>query len=277
MVKMGNVWDRTVEVMNGRTGMIATIAMLGLFLPAVVRDAYVALATPGSAGFAIIGSVLSLAVLLAMIWGQLAIIAVATDPATTRAEAARQARGRLAPAFGLTLLIGLVALIATLPPLVVLARSGFDFAAAARGTAMAMTPPPASTALFVTLYFLVFAILAIWLAARMVVLNPVILNERLGLGAFGRAFRLTRGLTWRIIGVVILFAIVVVVATGAAQAVVGVIFRLALGADGRAIAAFLAGVAGTLVTTGFTALAAVFTAQLYVAAVATTSGTPISE
>ncbi len=265
MVKMGNVWDRTVEVMNGRTGMIAAFAMLGLFVPSVVRDAYVAAATPGTIGFATIGLILSIAVLLTTIWAQLAIIAVATHPSTTREDAARQARARLAPAFGITMLVGVAAFVLILPPIIALALSGFDFVAAARGATMATKPPPAGTALFSALYILILTVVAIWLAARLVLLNPVILNERLGLGAIRRSFTLTRGLVWRIIGVVILFAVVMLVSTAAAQAVVGVVFRLALGADGRGLAAFLADVAGTLVTTGFTAIAAVFTAQLYVA------------
>jgi hypothetical protein len=265
MVKMGSVWDRTVEVLNGRTGMIAAIAILGLFVPSAVRDGYVAAGTPGTVPFAVIGLILSLAALLAMIWGQLAIIAVATHPATTRDDAGRQARARMVPAFGITLLIGLVGLFAMLPPIVALIWSGFDFAAAARGATMATNPPSAGVAIFVVAYVLVFAVVAIWVAARLMLLNPVILNERLGVGAVARSFALTRGLTWRIIGVVILFAIVMIVATSAAQAVIGVIFRLILGESGKGHAAFLAGIAGTIVTTAFTALAAVFTAQLYVA------------
>ncbi|TXC69817.1 hypothetical protein FSB78_01725 [Sphingomonas ginsenosidivorax] len=272
MVKMGNVWDRTVEVLNGRTGMIGSFALLGLFLPSVMRDAYVAAGTPGTIGFALIGLTLSMIALLAMIWAQLAIIAVATHPSTMRADAAHQGRARLGPAFGITMLLGLIAGLAALPPMIGLVLSGFDFAAASRGAAT-MTPPSAGTAVFVSLYFLVYGLFVIWAVARLALLNAVILNERLGVGAIRRSFALTRGLTWRIIGVVVLFAIVLVVATAAAQAVTGVIFRLVLGASGKGLAAFLADVAGTLVTTGFSALAAVFTAQLYVA----TAGTPTSE
>lgn len=264
MVRMGNVWDRTVEVLNGRTGMIGGFALLGLVLPSVVRDAYVAAGTPGTMGFAVIGLTLSLVALLAMIWAQLSIIAVATHPATTRDDAARQGRARLAPAFGMTMLLGLIAGLACLPPIVALVWSGFDFAAASRGAAT-MMPPSAGTAVFVSLYFLVFGLIAIWAVARLALLNAVILNERLGIGAIRRSFALTRGLAWRILGVVLLFAIVLVVATGAAQAVTGVILRLVLGASGKGLATFLADVAGTLVTAAGSALAAVFTAQLYVA------------
>lgn len=270
-VKMGSVWDRTTEVLNGRTGMIATITVLGLVLPSILRDAYVSAATPGTASFAGIGMALSLAALLAMIWAQLAIIAVATHPATTRDDAGRQARVRLAPAFGLTLLLGLVAVVAMLPPIVALTLSGFDFAAAARGASMATTVPSAGTAVFVTVYCIVLGVLAIWVAARLILLNPVILNERRGIGAIGRSFALTRGMTWRIIGVVILFAIVLTIATLAAEAVTGLVFRLALGASAKGLSAFLAGVVGTLVSSAFTAIAAVFTAQFYVASAGTST------
>ncbi len=264
MVKMGTVWDRTVEVLNGRTGMIAPIALLGMLLPSVVRDGFVAFSTPGTPSFALIGGLLTIVALVAMIWAQLAIVAIATDPATDAASARSQARSRLLPAVGITLVLSIVALVVALPPIVALAHAGFDFTAAASGRPVA-TPGVGNAAMFSALYFLAYLLLAIWLGARLVLLNPVIVGERRGLGALRRSIQLTKGLTWRIIGVLILFVIVALISTWAAQSVTGIIFRLALGADGIATATFLAGIAGTVVTTAFTALAAVFTAQLYVA------------
>ena len=265
MVKMGTVWDRTVEVLNGRTGMIAPIALLGILVPSVIRDGFVAFSTPGTAMFALVGGVLTIVALVAMIWAQLAIVAIATDPAIDAPTARRQAGARVWPALGITVILMIVALLFVVPPIVVLQQSGFDFIAAANGTSVQMTPPSAGAAGFVGLYGIAYMIAVIWIGARLVLLNPVIRNERLGLGAIRRSVRLTKGLTWRIIGVMILFVIVTLVSTWAAQAVTGIIFRLALGADGIATATFLSGVAATIVTTAFTALAAVFTAQLYVA------------
>ena len=265
MVKMGTVWDRTVEVLNGRTGMIAPIAVLGILLPSVVRDGFVAFSAPGTVTFALVGGVLTIVALVAMIWAQLAIVAIATDPATDAPAARRQASARVWPALGITVILMIVALLFVVPPIVVLIQSGFDFTAAANGSRVQMTPPSAGAAGFVGLYGLAYMIAVIWIGARLVLLNPVVLNERLGIGAIRRSVRLTKGLTWRIIGVMILFAIVTLVSTWAAQAVTGILFRLALGADGIATATFLSGIAATIVTTAFTALAAVFTAQLYVA------------
>ncbi len=264
-VKMGTVWDRTVEVLNGRTGMIARIAVLGMLLPTVVRDGFVAFSSRANPVSMLVSAVLTLVALFAMIWAQLAIIAIATDPAVDAASARRQGSARTLPAFGITVLLTIVAVVLALPPIVVLAHSGFDFAAAASGTTVQMTPPSVGAATFTALYGLAYLLVLLWIGARLVLLNPVILNERLGVGAIRRSIRLTKGMTWRIIGVMVLFVIVLLVATGAAQSVTGIVFRLVLGADSLATAAFLAGIASSIVTTAFTALAAVFTAQLYVA------------
>ncbi|RZL78416.1 MAG: hypothetical protein EOP66_07915 [Sphingomonas sp.] len=264
MVRMGTVWDRTVEVLNGRTGMIFSIALIGLVIPAFVRDVailYSVIASPMFA-FAIASPILSLVALPFMLWAQLAITAIATEPGVTRQDAARQGRARLLPALGLTLLLGLVAVIAMLPPIVALIWSGFDFASAlSEGSASRVSPPSIATVVFIVLYVLLSAALAIWLFARLIVLYPVILNERLGLATISRAFTLTKGLTWRIIGVLLLFGIVVTIATGAAQSVTGLIFKLVLGDAGS----LLTNGVVTLVSAAFTVVATVFTAQLYVA------------
>ncbi|MGC5797412.1 hypothetical protein [Sphingomonas sp. NFX23] len=264
-VKMGTVWDRTVEVLNGRTGMIARIAVLGMLLPTVVRDGFVAFTSRANPVSMLVGAVLTIGALVAMIWAQLSIVAIATDPAVEAASARRQGSARVVPALGITVLLTIVAALLAVPPIVVLVQSGFDFAAAASGSSAQMTSPSVGAASFTALYGLAYLLVLLWIGARLVLLNPVILNERLGVGAIRRSIQLTKGMTWRIIGVLVLFCIVLLVATGAAQSVTGIVFRLVLGADSVATAAFLAGVAGSIVTTAFTALAAVFTAQLYVA------------
>jgi hypothetical protein len=262
---MGTIWDRTIEVLNGRTGMIARIAALGLLLPTVVRDGIVAFSPPGNVMASLTGAALAIVALFAMIWAQLAIVAIASDPSVDAASASRQGRARVLPAFGITVLLTIAAVLLAVPPIVVLIQSGFDFAAAANGSSAQMTPPSVGAASFTALYGLAYLLVLLWIGARLVLLNPVILNERLGIGAIRRSIQLTKGMTWRIIGVLVLFGIVLLVATGAAQSVTGILFRIVLGADSITTSAFLAGVAGSIVTTAFTALAAVFTAQLYVA------------
>lgn len=277
-VKIGTVWDRTTEVLSGRSGQIAAVALPTLVLPPVVNNALVLLVPPQPAVqlvAGIVAGIVAVASALLAILGSLAILALATQPSTDRTEAYRQARARLLPALGVSLVVGLIALVLMAPVFIALIASHFDFAAAsAAASAPARMPQlPRATAMFVVLYSLALILLAIWASARLMLLTAVVLNERLGLGAIRRSIALTRGLTWKLIGVLLLFAIVFAIATFAAQAVVGLVFRLILGGDQIPTAMFLAGIAGALASAALMALAYVFTAQLYVA----TREKPITE
>lgn len=258
MVRIGDVWDRTVDVLKGRASILGSIAALTIFLPSVLRDAAMTFAPASSALIAVLG----LVALVATIWGQLAMLAVSTDPATDRREAERQATARLLPALGVVLLLGFAFVLLLIPMAVALVQSGVDFSSGR----IDPSAIPAGLRGFLTFYFLAFIVLAFWLGARLVLVNPVILNERRGLGAIMRSVRLTRGLTWRIIGVMLLFVVIVLVTAGAIQAVTAILLRLVLGAEAIPTVTFIAGVVSAAVTTAFTVVAAAFTAQLYVAA-----------
>lgn len=265
MVTMGAVWDRTSEVLAGRSGMLAGIAVPTLFLPTVVRDAYVAYATPGTGSFAAIGGVLSLIVTLVMIWGQLAVIAASSDPATDRGAAGRIATNRFLPAIGVSIVM-LIALSVTLIPFFgLLALSHVDFARLAAGKELSMANANGGALAGGFFYLLVWAIALLFIGARLTVWQPVLVNERVGLRSISRSWQLTRGSTWRIVGVLLLFVVVLLIAAGAAQSVVGIVFRLALGADNIATSIFLASIAGSAVSTVLIVVAIVFVTQLYLA------------
>ena len=261
MVTMSNVWDRAMDVVRGRTGQLAGIAALTLFLPALVRDAVRLFAAPGSVGFAAIAGLVSIGVLLVAIWGQLALLATATDPRTTAADAYAQASARFPAALAVTA-VAIVVVIALLIPVgVAIGLSGVDFSAmAATGKIPELG---GGTATFLALYVLALLVFGIWAAARLTLTNAVVLNERRGIGAYARSWELTRGLTWRIIGVFLLYVIVLGVAASAAQFIVGTLLALALGR--LAVATFLTAAAGGLVTTILSVIATAFLAQLYVA------------
>lgn len=261
MVTMSNVWDRATEVVRGRAGQLASIAALTLFLPAVVRDAVPLVATPGSTGFAIVGGLLAVAVLLVAIWGQLALLATATDPQTTRADAYAQASARFPASLGVTVVAILVAVALFIPIGVAIGLSGADFSGVS--TTGRMPDLGGGTVAFVALYTLALLVVGIWIAARLTLTNAVVLNERLGLGAFARSWQLTRGLTWRIVGVFLLYIVVLLIAASAAQFITGAVFGLILGRTPLVV--FLTAVVGGAVTTVFSVLASAFIAQLYVA------------
>lgn len=262
MVRISDVWDRTMEVLSGRGRTLAGIAAAAIFLPGVVRAAdllYVGKDTPGTK---ILGAIIAIAASLLAIWAQLTLIALSTDPATTPAHAGAVGRSRLLPAIGIGLIIGIVVGLAALPFVVALIGGGWTPAMMATGQMPALS---AGTGAFVALYGIAFLAVFLFLAARMMMWTAVLANERLGLGTIGRSFALTRGITWKLIGVILLYLIVLGIAFKAVSSVTGVIFGLILGTDAAATVNFIAMVAGGVVSTGFSTIAAVFTAQLYVA------------
>ena len=279
-VRIGSVWDSTQQVLAGRAGMLAPIAAIGFVLPTVLQM----LAMPGTAaragaGVGILGLVVMLLGAVLGIWGQLAIMALATHPATTMGDASRAAIRRILPVIGVALVLGFAFALALLVPIMVLAASGYDFAAlmAAKGNPTLMPAVPGGASAFLVFFGLAFGIVAIWLGARLMLTYAVVLNERCGLGAYARSFRLTRGLTWRLIGMCLLFFVVILVATLAVQGVAGAALRLMLGPDRPGVVLGLVGIFGSIVNAGFLTLAYVFVARLYVAAAGERTAPVIAE
>lgn len=264
-VSIGNVWDQTTDVLAGRAGLLAPIAGLAFFLPAVAQSAVGAYGG-SSAGAAVLGAFIGLAGVIAALWGSLTVIGVASSPDTTRAAAGEAGTRRLGPALLVSLVIGAAAILAVLPIGIAMAASGFDFQAAAHGSTGAgpgrISP---AAALFVLLYSLVLLVAGLWVGARLAVLSPVVLHERRGIGAIGRSFSLTRGLTLKLIGALLLLAVVWGVAALAAQYVVFVPLRLILGTANLPTATWLGGIASAAVSAVFSTIVAVFTARLYAA------------
>lgn len=263
MVKMGNIWDRTAEVLAGRGGMLAGIAVLTLFVPGAINAAYGAYAPAGTLRSAI-ALLLLLGVTIASVWGQLAIIAAATDPATTRPVAQGHATARLLPALAVALVLGVAFGIAFLPAIALLVVAHVDVAGMANGTAAASSSSAGPIAL-AGLYMLVAFVAMLFVGARLLPLYAVVLRERRGLGAIARAWRLTRRHTWRLVGAVLLFVVVLLIASWAAQAVAGLVTALVLGGDQAATVKFVGQLAGQAASTALTLVAIVFSAQAYLA------------
>lgn len=265
MVKIGAVWESAVEAARGRAGMILPIAAGALFVPSVIQTGVQTYSVqPGAAataGTAALG-LLSLPLMLLTLWGALAITAITSHPDTSTRDAARQATARLLPLVGVWLALGLAALLLVIPLVVLLAAAGVNMAAFSMP---GYRPDLGGLGLVAALYLLAVGGLALWLLARLLPIVPVVLHERLGLGAIGRAFRLTRGMGGRLVGVLILYVVVLGVASLAVTAVLGLLFRLVLGGDNAATAAFLGGIAGAAVSTVLGVLSYAFVSRLYAA------------
>ncbi|CAN5343582.1 hypothetical protein BH09PSE4_BH09PSE4_16920 [soil metagenome] len=269
MVKMGTVWDRTTEFLGDNLAALMPIALLTIFLPTSVQQnltIVVATATPGTKAAL---SLVMVVLWLLMLWGQLAITAMAIDsgPASIepRPSASSVATRRLLPAIGVLLITGLIMVLLAIPALGVLAAYGFDF------STLSTTPhpslPDAAKLPFSIAVLITFPVM-IWLMARVyVVLTPVVVAEQRGIGAISRSFSLTKGLVLRIVGVMILYGIVAGVAQLAAKTVFGSVFELVAGGEGTmSLATILTSIVVGAVSAAFTVLATVFCAKLYLAA-----------
>ena len=267
MVTMSSVWDRTTEFLSDNVGAVAVIAATTLYLPAVV-EAIVApmqgAAQPGGLKFGL--SVLSLVLSLIALFGQIALIALALDPARGPGGAFAVARSRFLPMIGVSVVLLVAAFVALLPPVLLLAADGVDLTAMSAATTPNVSP---GTALVLFGYLLLLVPVAIWVSARLSIVGSIVVAERRGLGAIAHSWRLTRGLALRIAGAVILLLVVAGVASLAAELVFGSVFRIAFGNEGAVNAAVvLTALFVSVVSAALTVIVTAFLAKLYLAAAA---------
>jgi len=265
MVRMGQVWDRTVEFLGDRLGVLLPVAIGGIFVPTSVLNAFGAVwatAGPGTRG---VLTIVTLLLYLAIFWAYLTITAIALDPAARTLHWGAAGR-RLPAGVGAYLLLLLGVVVLSMPIGILAVLSGIDVAALGAGVA---TAPTSRGLLWATmLYALAFGIAILAVGARLLPLTGVVYAERRGAGAIARCWRLTRGLTWRLVGVLVLYIVVLQVAALAAQTVFGSILRLFAGRPGSLdVATIVTGIVVAGVQTGFSLLGAAFAAKLYEATV----------
>ncbi|MBR0553702.1 hypothetical protein [Stakelama marina] len=261
MVKMGTVWDRTTEFLGNHLGQVLPIALAGIFVPATIWQTLEPLqmhAEP-SLGAALV--VIRIAQILVTVWAQVAITALAIEIVSGQ-TAARIALRRLPAVIGVGLVL-LVALLLLLAPLfAILWASGVNLPGA-EAPAGAMSPGGLAAAV---LYGILLVPVLLILGARVILTTPVLVAERAGIRAITRSWALTRGLTAGIIGVVLLYIVVSLVAQIAAKSAFGAVLLLLLGGDGTInVAHVLTAIAVGIVATVFSVIQAAFVAKLYVA------------
>ncbi|WP_353203118.1 hypothetical protein [Sphingomonas sp.] len=263
---MSTVWDRTAEFLSDNLAALTPIVLLGIFVPLTLLGSLMPLiGSSGQAGDWALGGIVFVLALVTT-WGGIAITALAFDPAAGRASAVATANHRIAPVLGIGLVTTLAVVLLAAPIAVALGLSGVDMAAMAAGK------PPAGAGngwalRFATIYTIVFAVFLLWAYARLVLLiTPIMVMERRGLGVYARAFVLTRGITWKVIGVLLLYAIVSWVASAAAKTVFGSVFGLLIGGTGPiTLASVLTQIAVAATSTLFSVLSVAFVAKLYLA------------
>jgi len=263
MAKMGTVWDRTAEFLSDNLGAVLPVALLAFFVPASIEGSFQAAKAGAGTALALSLYLVQIAFGILSIWGSLTISAMALDMADVRG-AGRIGRDRLLPALAVSVLIFAAMFVLALPVPLALQLGGYDVMEIARGNNVSLSPQIAGG---IALYMLVALCLILWIGARLFVTNPVIVREKRMFSSLRQSWKLTRGMTWRIIGVILLFALISWVSMLAANMVFGSIFTLVAGgpADGISLAGVLTSVVVAAVQTGFTVLVPAFTAKLYLA------------
>ncbi|MEZ0242916.1 MAG: hypothetical protein ACAH11_06035 [Sphingomonas sp.] len=257
MVKMGTVWDRTAEFLTDNLTAILPIALLAYFVPfSIMRSlAPILYETPGAI-MVLWGIVFALVVLVN--WGGLALTAMALEQ---EGEPGAVAVRRLAPSLLVSILLFCGAILLALPAILTL-----DIGNGIEGLTLSF---PVSVQIALPLYCVLAIGLAVWLAARLMLVNPLIVAERRWLSAILRSWSLTRGTALSIVGVTVLYTVVAIVGMLATQLVFGSIFRLVAGpAEGLSLSNILTSVMIAAVQAGFTLVVPVFTAKLYQALLA---------
>lgn len=263
MVRMGTVWDRTAEFLGDNVSAILPVALFAFFVPASIGGNFDALRAGGGPTLPMLLALVQLAFAVLSFWGTLTITAMGLDLVSDR-SAGRVALSRL-PAAVLVMVLLLAAILVLAAPIpAVLAATGHDLWAVSQGQDFALNRPEAT---FSALYLVVLIGVMLWVGARLAVVTPTIVRERGALGSIARAWALTRGHGWRILGVLLLYVVVSWVAQLAAQTVFGSVFELVAGGAGEGVT--LAGVFTSTVVAAvqaaFQVVVAAFTAKLYLA------------
>ena len=265
-VSMSTVWDRTAEFLSEHMGAIIGIALTGLFVPSVVGEILTPLNANAGPALKLGLGLLGLLLLLVTLWGQLALTALTLAVADGAGAARVRAIRRLGPFVLVMIALLVIALVLAVPALFIMIGAGVDVTRLNQpGVLQNMAPGAAG---MVGIYILIAIPVALWLMARLAIVSTaVVVAEDVALGALRRSFRLTRGLALRIIGVLLLYGIVMWVATLAVETVVGALLGLMLeGAGPITTASVLTATCVALVGTIFSTIAAVYAAKLYLAA-----------
>lgn len=262
MVNMGNVWDRTTEFLSDNLGAILPVVLIAIFIPQSISGAIRQAGTAIGPGLA---QGVTFALLLPVIWGQLAVVAFALQPEAGRGAAQSVATRRFGQAVVAMLISFCAIALLFLPIVLALVASGVDLTAlssAAPGPRPDIAPGVAG---FVLVYFVVWFALAAFVSIRFsTLLLPVVATEGGIVRALRRSFAASNGIAWKLLGVTILFGIVAIVAWLAVTSVFGTLFRfLDPSAGPFGIGSIVVAILGAAVMTLYYVIQSIFMAKVY--------------
>lgn len=254
-LSISKAWDETSQFLGKETRLIAPVALAMFLVPTTLLD----WAMPGNAASGATALLTMMVVLALGFIGQMTIAALATGWRGSVGEAMSQAAGRVPSVFAALLIVFLpIGLIAGVVLAVALAGAGLTDPAQ-------MTPESIAKLGSVRVTFLICFVLILVIAARLVPLSALAINERPGpVAMIKRCWNLTKGNVGRLIAMTLLLLLAAAILGGAVQAVVGTGVQLAIGpARPFNLSALLIGIAGGLIGAIISAVSAVLVGRIY--------------
>lgn len=243
-LSIGKAWEETSAFMGREARLLAPVALATFALPAILAG----WAMPG--GTAANGAgLLMLAVLLAVLVGQMTIVLLVNGWRGSIGEAMSTAIRRLPVLLGALVIVFLpIMLIGGIALGAVLISAGIGDPAAVAPDALVRTPGVAWIVLLLVLA-------AVFLGVRMFQASAVAVSEKLGpIGLIKRSWSLTRGSFWRLLALFLLLTLIGLVLNLAVTMVIGSMATLTAGEPrpfntSALLIALATGLAGSVVST----------------------------
>lgn len=238
-MSIGKAWEEAVAFVAREATLLFPVALLFVALPGLILQemmpselqAWFAQPKPDTIPAMPASFGLAMLVTILLIWfGSLTLFALALRPGISVGEALRLSFARLPVLIGTALVVlGVVA--------------GIFVAAALIGVLLSLASKQLAAGIGLLLGFGA-AGLIFFASIRLVLLNPVVIDMRLGvMDSLRQAWALTRGYFWRLFGFFIIVMLLSTIAGSAAQAIIGSLGGLAGGPDVARLAGGLAGAA----------------------------------
>jgi hypothetical protein len=254
-LSIGRAWDEARAALKAHRRLIVPIALGMILLPAVIASMVEPQVPTGQQPPAGLWMLVALAMIIIMIAGQIAIVLLVNGWRGSVGEAIGQAARRTPTLILAALLIGIVVILAFSAILAIgmggaIQNAGFDW----------------SSISGVGLVLLILAFVALlFLAVRMLPMVAVVASETGGpVASIKRAFVLTAGHFWRLLGFVLMLMLGFTILALTIGTVVGGIAMLLFGRpEPWSISLLLVALAGGLVQAGFVMVYTAMLARIY--------------
>ena len=254
MTIINHAWDDSIAFLRRYAGLLVPLALATLFAADVVASLFAAPRAPGTIST---GDFMTIVAKIWEIVGQLAITALVLTPGISVAESITLGGRRLGKVFLIGLLIFALAIVVCVPVVIWGYSNNIDMVAVLRDPRSMPTP--------LALYILAIAAGTIWLTARLLLINAIIVDRNPPFRAIlGDAFALTRGIAAQLILALIIYAVIAAIVGQVVRFVGGSIFALIAGiTQSPFLGAVLLAITSGVVSAALGLFATIFIAMVY--------------